>query len=139
MSWATLGAAVLLAVLTVQESDSGSVGGRSRSETTGASIPFTVVEDVGTLSPIMTVADALGRYSLRGVPAGRRLLRAGSAGYGSHEAEIYIPPGREIYLDFALELEPILLPEVTAWGTRGKVGKGEGDRRVEPDLGDRKS
>jgi len=135
MSWATLGAAVLLAVLPVQEPDPGSVGGRIRSETTGAPIPFAVVEVVGTLSPIMTVADSLGRYSLRGVPAGRRLLRAGSAGYGSHEAEIYIPPGREIYLDFALELEPILLPEVTAWGTRGKVGKGEGDRRVEPDLG----
>src|SRR5690625_8038699 len=96
MSWATLGAAVLLAVLPVQEPDPGSVGGRIRSEATGAPIPFAVVEVVGTLSPIMTVADSLGRYSLRGEPAGRRLLRAGRAGYGRRAAAIEMPAGRAI-------------------------------------------
>jgi hypothetical protein len=134
MIWTPLALTLLAVAAPKQDPKAGVVRGEVRSERTGEPVPFALVEVTGSLVPLAVSADSLGNYLLRGVPSGRRLLRAGGFGHGSLEVEVLVPAGREVRIDFTLGLEPVPLSGITVQGSPGARG-GEGGGVGEPELG----
>lgn len=132
--WIPLALAVAAVAAPLQDPLPGVVRGMVRSERTGEPVPFAVVEVVGTLVPIVASADTLGTYELRGVPAGRRLLRARGFDHSPFELEVLVPQGREVRLDFTLRLQPLELQGVVVQGVRSERGIDSGGA-AEPELG----
>jgi hypothetical protein len=99
----------------------GVVRGRVRSETTGEPLVAATVElrDGERARAAATGRD--GSYLLRGVSAGRRLLRVSHLGHAPLEMEVLVPASGEVELDVALRLEPVVLEpvRVEAGGVRG--------------------
>jgi hypothetical protein len=93
------------------------VRGQVRSLSTGAPLRFAVIEVVGAGNSILAPTDSSGSYLLRNVPAGAQMLRATHIDHASHEVEIFIGDGKEVALDFDLELRPVRLPPITTRGT----------------------
>lgn len=92
----------------------GTIHGTVVSETTGAPLPFAVIELIGVPQPVRVMADSAGRYTLEEVRAGRVRLRASHADHTSLEVEVIVPARRVVALGFELQLQPIALPPVTA-------------------------
>src|SRR5690625_5031448 len=88
-----------LAPVQVPGPGTGTVRGVVVSDRTGEPLPSTVIEIQGATEPLVTLADSAGGYLLRGVPAGRRTLRATRFDHATFEVEVYIPAGREVELD----------------------------------------
>jgi hypothetical protein len=133
-------AALVLSIFALsvpQEVGEGSVRGEVRSERTGGAVPYAVVEVVGTLAPRTARADSAGRYLLRGVPPGRRLLRAQGIDHAPLEVEVLVREGKEVQVDFTLAFQPVVLPGITVRGEtlpsladtmrarRGELGRAE--------------
>jgi Carboxypeptidase regulatory-like domain len=91
----------------------GVVRGQVLSGTNRMPLPFAAVELVDD-SDIGAVTDDHGYYVLRGVPAGRHILRASHIGHAPWEAEVFMPPGGQISLDFFLQVQPVALPALMA-------------------------
>lgn len=105
---------VLAALLAApQDPPAGVVRGQVRSEQGGEPLPYAVVEVVAPSRPLATLADSAGNYVLRGIAAGRRLLRARHQGHAPLEVEVLVPAGREVLLDFSLTFRPVPLSGVT--------------------------
>lgn len=135
--WAALGLSVLALAAPLQDPQPGVVLGEVRSEQTGQPLPHAVIEVAGSLVPLLATTDSLGRFRLRGVPAGRRLLRAHGLDHSPLEVELLVPAGREVRVDFTLRLQPVALPGIVVDGDRpvrgDSVAGGVGG--AEPELG----
>lgn len=88
---------------------SGSIRGAVTDSSGGAVVGATVSVDGTTLRAATT---ASGRYSLRGVPSGNRLLRVRAIGFAPTDRQVEVPPGDVVDLDIvlarsAVELAPI--------------------------------
>jgi len=104
----------LFAILVpIQDPTPGIVHGQVRSEVTAGPVPGARVELVGVPGAVV-VADSAGRYVLRGVPAGRRVVRASHIDHDLIEVVVLVPAGAQVLLDFELPLRPVELPPVTA-------------------------
>jgi hypothetical protein len=96
------------------------VWGQVRSDRTGAPLADAVVEVVWrSVQSLTAVTDSNGVYVLRGVPPGRRLLRATHFDHAPHEVEILVMADKQETIDFDLEFRPLRLLPVTAEGARG--------------------
>jgi hypothetical protein len=96
------------------------VWGQVRSERTGAPLGNAVVEVVSRMpGAYHAVTDSSGVYVLRGVPPGRRVLRATHFDHAPHEVEIVVAGDRQETIDFDLEFRPVRLTVLTAQGERG--------------------
>lgn len=124
MFWAELALGALALTSALQDPAAGVIRGEVRSERTGDPIPMATVAVAGSLVPIVATADSLGAYVLRGVPAGRQLLRAEALSHGPLEVEVFVPAGREVRVDFTLPLQPLEMPGLTALDRRGATGVG---------------
>lgn len=95
------------------------VWGQVRSDRTGAPLINAVVEVITrSVTPFTAVTDSNGVYVLRGVPAGRRVLRATHFDHAPHEVEILVVGERQETIDFDLEFRPVRLTVLTAEGSR---------------------
>ncbi|HEY8470366.1 MAG TPA: TonB-dependent receptor [Longimicrobiales bacterium] len=104
----------LFAILVpLQDPAPGIVRGQVRSEATSTPVAGAQVELVGVPGAVV-VADSAGRYVLRSVPPGRRVVRASHIDHEGLEVEVLVPAGTEFLLDFVLQLRPVTLPPVTA-------------------------
>lgn len=113
----------------------GVIRGEVRNERSGEPVPFAVVEVEGSLVRLRTAADSVGKYVLRGVPAGRRLLRARALDHSPLEVEVLVPAGREVRVDFSLRLQPVELSGLMVSGTATERS-GDGGMAADPgDLG----
>jgi hypothetical protein len=99
-----------------QDPGTGSVRGQVRSESTGAPLAAAVVELRDAVFARTAAADPDGRYLLRGVPPGRRVLRATHIGYEPLEVEVQVAPGAELTIDFSLRLRPVRISGVVVRG-----------------------
>lgn len=125
-------AAWALAAPLPQVSDVGVIRGEVRSERSGEPVAFAVVEVEGSLVPLRAVADSVGAFLLRGVPAGRRLVRARALGHSPLEVEVLVPPGREVRVDFSLRLQPVHLTGITVNANAAVERSGEGGAATDP-------
>ncbi|HEY0304999.1 MAG TPA: carboxypeptidase-like regulatory domain-containing protein, partial [Longimicrobiales bacterium] len=114
----------LVAAVSLQQGPNATVRGQVRSEGTGGPLRLAVVEVVSATRTIRTTTDTLGIYVLRGVPAGRRVLRATHIDHAPLEVEVVINSSNQLTLDFGLELRPVKLAPLTA---RAVAFKGAGD------------
>jgi hypothetical protein len=99
----------------------GSVRGRVLDESGGGPLRAAVVEVLG-IRDAATVSGGSGEYSLRGVPAGRRVIRARHLGHEPLEIEVVVPAGREVVVDLVLRLAPIVLQPLEVDGVRATMG-----------------
>lgn len=95
-------------------SRTGVVSGQVLSGVNGPPLPLASVELVGDGGTVGAVTDNAGHYVLEGVPAGPQVLRASHIGHAPLEVQVVVPPGGQLNLDFALEVQPVALPAVTA-------------------------
>lgn len=121
---ALAGALLYLALATqgVAAQGTGTVVGRVVSDGGLGGLPAAVVEVVGRDRPLAAAAGPSGAYELRGVPAGRRLLRATHIGHAPLEVEVVVAAGREIRLDLALRVAPVALEPVRVEAGRPTAG-----------------
>lgn len=95
------------------------VWGQVRSEKTGAPLRFAVIEMISSdPESLMAITDSTGLYTLRNVPAGRRMLRVTHIDHAPNEVEILIVADKQHPIDFDLEFRPIRMIPVTARGAR---------------------
>ncbi|HEX2209857.1 MAG TPA: TonB-dependent receptor [Longimicrobium sp.] len=114
----TLCAALFAPALAAQ---TGTVSGTVVDEQTQAPLADATVSVVG--SGIRAVTRADGRYSLSGVPAGSRTIRATRLGYGQGERTVTVAAGQTATVNFAIRGQALLLQDVVV------VGYGEQERR----------
>src|SRR5687767_2119394 len=88
------------------------VRGQVRSFGNSAPLRFAVIEVVGGGQTLVAPTDSTGTYVLRNVPPGIRMLRATHIDHATHEVEVFIGEGKEVLLDFDLELRPVKLQPV---------------------------
>jgi hypothetical protein len=111
------------------------VWGQVRSERTGAPLANAVVEVVTRTPGIYhAVTDSSGVYVIRGVPAGRRVLRATHFDHAPHEVEIVVVGERQETIDFDLDFRPMRLTVLTAQGERGLPQAADTTGVAAPDL-----
>lgn len=104
-----------MAISVMPQAAPGLVWGQVRSQSTGAPLPYAVVELVSPAHLHLSAqTDSNGIYVLRDVPPGRRLLRASHIDHAPLEVEVLVLAGQQVSLDFDLELRPVRLPMVTA-------------------------
>ncbi|MCI0434870.1 MAG: TonB-dependent receptor [Gemmatimonadetes bacterium] len=133
-----IGAVVLAAVsaLPVQQAE-GTVTGRIRSAASQAPLRGAVVEVVAR-SPadaILVEADENGYYTLRNVPAGRRLIRASHLDHAPHQVEIIVSAGVRTNVDIDLVFRPVRLPRINARAVPVEVGRRDTASIAPPDIG----
>jgi hypothetical protein len=104
----------LLAAVSLQQGPNATVRGQVRSEGSSAPLRYATVEVVSAHRTIQTTTDSLGVYVLRGVPSGRRVLRATHFDHAPLEIEVIVNTTNELVLDFGLELRPVKLAALTA-------------------------
>ncbi|HEX6940425.1 MAG TPA: TonB-dependent receptor [Longimicrobiales bacterium] len=103
----------LIGPLQQLQPEPGTVRGIVRSEATGERLAYSVIEVAGSRT-LVTMADSMGRYLLRNVPPGRRLLRVSRFDHSPLEIEVLIPSGGSIALDVMLVRRPVALPGIVA-------------------------
>jgi hypothetical protein len=111
-AWVGWLAYVLLAAAPVSAQGAGTLRGRVVNESTGEPLPLAVVEVLGTGRALVAPTDSIGTYVLRGVPSGRRVLRARQLGFSPFEMEVFVPTGGELMLEIALTPRPVALEPV---------------------------
>jgi iron complex outermembrane receptor protein len=97
--WSVVFAVLLSTPYQVSAAQSGAVVGKV-SDSTGAAIVGALLMVDGT--GIRASSGANGRYSLGGVPAGARIIRARSLGYGQQDFPVTVAAGRSTTLDIVL-------------------------------------
>ena len=121
----TVGAAVATttaaATFALAQAPTGVVTGRVTAGETGAPLPSTTVSVPGTRLGALTGPD--GRFTIGGVPAGVRRVRAQRIGYGVDSATVTVTAGGPVTVDFALRPVATQLTAVVA------IGYGTTDRR----------
>lgn len=130
-----LGLAAWMVAAPLQAQETGVIRGAVRSEQTGEPVPYAVVEVASSPAPLRAIADSLGIYQVRGVPAGRLLVRARALDHSPLEIEVLVPAGREVRVDFGLRLEPVPLAGVVVDGRGNDRGVGGGVAGDPGDLG----
>lgn len=113
---ASIAAAAFLLIAPVQDPEPGQVLGSISTEGTGERLAYAVVEVVGLRHPLRAVTDSSGTFVLRGIPPGRRLLRASRFDHSPTEVEVIVPVGGVVSLDLFLVQRPVDLPALTAVG-----------------------
>jgi hypothetical protein len=116
MLTALLGLLLGLASAPAQDPGTATLRGQVRSESTGAPLPAALIELRAAAASRSVVSDVEGRYVMRGVPAGRRVLRATHIGYEALEVEVQVGAGAEMTIDLALRLRPVPLSGITVRG-----------------------
>ena len=104
----------LLAAVSLQQGPNATVRGQVRSEGSGIPLRYASVEVVSAHRVIRTTTDTLGVYVLRGVPNGRRVLRATHFDHAPLEIEVIVNTTNDLVLDFGLEIRPVKLAALTA-------------------------
>jgi len=116
-------ASFLLAAFTALpvQDGTGVVWGRVRSGSTGSPLAFATVEIVepNAVNPIRVQTGPDGVYRLRGVPPGRRIVRARHVDHAPREFEVFVVADRPVSIVFDLEIRPIRLPGVEARANPG--------------------
>lgn len=100
----------------------GTIRGEVKSSNTSAPLPYATIQLVGhtSISPITT--DSTGTYVLRNVPPGWLMMRVSHIDHATHEIEMLVTEGKEIFLAFDLDLRPVRLPPVTTRGISFRIG-----------------
>jgi len=98
-AWFVVGTVLLAAPWHVVAGQTGSVQGRV-SDSTGAAVvgALLIVEGTG----VRASSGANGRYTLGGVPAGDRVIRVRSLGYGQQSVPVTVAAGRSTTVDIVL-------------------------------------
>ncbi len=108
----------LLLVASAAEAQSGSIQGRVTDSAGGAVIGAAVTVDQSTLR---SVTDARGRYSLTGVPAGSRAIRARAIGYLPVTKPVTVTAGQTATVDLTLARSAVeLAPLQVVVGSRAR-------------------
>jgi TonB-linked SusC/RagA family outer membrane protein len=97
----------------------GTVQGRVTEAATQRPLPGARVSVAG--SQRATVSGPDGRYTLPGVPAGTRTLRAEMLGHARAEQSVAVPEGGTATADFALRTAAVSLDELVVTGTAGET------------------
>ena len=97
------------------------VRGQVKSVSSAVPLRFAYIEVVGGGPTMVVPTDTTGVYVLRNVPPGMRVLRATHIDHASHEVEVFVGEGKEVLLDFDLELRPVKLPPVTTTGLAFRI------------------
>lgn len=122
-----LGLVVWSVAAPLQDPDSGVIRGSVRSEQTGQAVPYAVVEVASSTTTLRVTADSVGSYLVRGVPAGRRRVRARALDHAPLEVDVLVQPGREARVDFDLRFAPVPLVGLTVTGEVEERGIGGTD------------
>ncbi len=89
----------------------GTVKGTVKDGQTGEALPSANVSVIGT--SLGAVTDVEGRYTLRGVPAGTRTLRASYLGYKPKDVQVQVKANGEVTQEFRMAYEGITGEGVT--------------------------
>jgi TonB-linked SusC/RagA family outer membrane protein len=116
-----LAAALLLGPPALHAQGTGTIAGTVRSASTQQGLSSAQVSLVGT--QLSTQTDAVGRYTLGGVPAGSRQLQVRLIGYGTQGASIELGAGQALTVNFDLEEKAIELSQIVVTGTPGATEK----------------
>lgn len=116
-------AIALVVLASMQGPTGGVVRGQVRSLNSGAPLRYAVIEVMGGGATLVAPTDSSGIYVLRNVPTGAQTLRATHIDHATHEVEIFIGDGKEVALDFDLELRPVRLPPITTRGVSLRVNR----------------
>ncbi|HEX6806895.1 MAG TPA: TonB-dependent receptor, partial [Gemmatimonadaceae bacterium] len=101
----------------------GAIAGRVIDATSDSAVAGAFVLIEGTLG--RSVTDANGRYVLRDVDPGRRLVRVLRIGYQTGEHAVSVTAGDTAHLDFALPRALVRLEPVTVTASRGTRSIGD--------------
>ncbi len=93
-------AAILPAALRAQAADAGAISGRVLNAGTGEYLRNAIITVVGT--PLRTVAEDGGNYTLQNVPAGLQRVRFAFEGLDVKEETVSIVPGVTVRIDVSL-------------------------------------
>ena len=104
-------------VATAAAQSAGAIAGRVTTAGTDSAVAGDFVLVEGTLGRAVT--DAQGRYLVRDVAAGQRLVRVLRVGYQMAERVVAVPAGDTARQDFALEHALLRLEPVTVTASRG--------------------
>ena len=116
----SLGAVLALtaAVAPLSAQDQGTVVG-TVTDTAGQPLSGVQVVAVGTQRGALSGAD--GRYTISGIPAGERQIRASSLGYRAETQRVTLGAGETVTVDFRLATSAVALDEIVVTGTAGGV------------------
>jgi TonB-dependent starch-binding outer membrane protein SusC len=103
------------------QAQTGTVSGTVVDEATSAPLADALVSVAGTEIRAVTRAD--GRFTLSGVPAGGRTVRATRIGYAAGERTVTVAAGQTATVSLGLRSQAVLLQDVVV------VGYGEQERR----------
>jgi Carboxypeptidase regulatory-like domain len=105
---------IAAATFQVQPPATGLVYGQVRSGQTDEPLRYAVVQVFDPVSgdTIRAETDRNGFYYLQNIPAGWRELRATHFDHAPLEIAVRVRAGVQSYLDFELELRPVVLPQV---------------------------
>ena len=86
---------------------------RTTNAAVAAPLPYAMVELLGAGGRRSVLADNVGAYVLRDVPAGLRRVRALHIGHAAGEIEVLVPPDGTVEVDLELARDPVVLPPLT--------------------------
>src|SRR5688572_21624532 len=106
---------VVLGSLQQAPQATGVVRGQVRSTSSGLPLRHATVQIVGSFAgQAVTSTDSTGSYVLRNVAPGWQRMRITHIDHAANDTEVLITGGKEVVLDFDLDLRPVRLPAVTA-------------------------
>lgn len=113
----------LLGVAGLSAQGTGTVTGRVVEGTTQeplGGVTVSVVSGAADVGARQAVTNAEGRFTITGVPAGARTLRAARIGYGTVTRQVTVAAGQTATVDISIAQQAVLLEEVVAigYGTR---------------------
>ena len=106
----------------------GTVRGRFQSGV--RPLPYAVIEATSAIGRYGAVADSVGRYVLRRLPAGELRVRATHTGHASVTLTVRLPENGELIVDLELNAEPLELPGINVRAGASPnppTGRSEGD------------
>lgn len=116
-------AAAVLFTIPVTAQQTGSVTGTVVDKSGRAPLNGVQVSVDGTQRGSLT--DARGRYTITGVPAGARTVRATYIGYRTETSPVTVAAGQAATLNFEMGISAVSLDEVVVTGTAGAAAKKE--------------
>jgi len=96
------------------QAPTGAITGLVTDAATGQLFESAAVEVVGTAFAVLT--NVVGRYELKGVPAGEHTLKVSILGYTTQERQVTVTAGRTTVADFALTREALQLQNLVVMG-----------------------
>lgn len=110
-----------IAVPTIAHAQAGVIRGTVTDSATRRPIEGVQITVAGTT--VGAVSNAAGAYSVRGVPAGNRIVRASRLGFTPLQREVTVTPNDSVVADFSMRSAPLNLSQVVV------VGYGTANRR----------